>query len=77
MLFLQSNPSDAAAYLIFGILFLVAVIIIQVAVVRWIFRINKQVDNQRAMIWILLKIAGQQGVPKEELDKIIEVFEIT
>jgi len=49
---------------------------LEVAILRWVFRIDTQVKNQEAIIWILLKLSAKSGVDPEELDQIIKAFKI-
>ena len=79
MLLLQAFPSNAAAdSALFGafVLIIIAAIIIQVLIIRWVFRIDTQVNNQRATTWFLIKLCEKQGITKEEIDKIRKDFKI-
>jgi hypothetical protein len=44
---------------------------IQVVVLRWIFMIDRQVNNQSKMINLLAVLCKQQGVNPVEVDSII------
>jgi hypothetical protein len=59
------------------VLFYIAVVFfLQVALLRWVFKINDRVLNQQAIIWLLIKLCEKSGVEKEELDNIKKVFKI-
>lgn len=60
-----------------AIVFLVIVgIIIQVLLIRWVFRIDTQVNNQRAMLYILMKMAEKQGVTHEDIENWKQSFKV-
>jgi hypothetical protein len=79
MFFLQEAPNrfgnGYAAYYGIGFLvmalgFAVLWVLIYVLIVRWVFRINTHVRNQRTMIELLIKLCRRNGVPEEELYSI-------
>lgn len=54
----------------------VAAIAIIAAITRWVFSINRQIKNQEAMIWLLVKMARKQGVEKDEIEEVLSYFEV-
>jgi Tfp pilus assembly protein PilN len=59
------------------ILFIAVVgILIQVIIIRWIFRIDRQIENQRAQIWLLMKLCEKNGVTDAELSNFKQSFKI-
>ncbi len=61
--------------IVIGSIFLF-VILVQVMFIRWVFRINEQLNNQKAMIYFLINIAMQGGMPTEEVEKIKKWYKI-
>lgn len=49
---------------------------IQFFLLRWIFRVDEKVSNQKATIWLLMKIAEKQGVTPEDIQAIKTSFNI-
>jgi hypothetical protein len=43
---------------------------------RWIFKIETQLNNQRATIWLLIKLLEKQGATPEEIQSLIKTFNI-
>lgn len=72
-LFLDSM--DPTTFLVTGI-FVALAIIIQVVIIRWVFKIDEQVSNQKAMIWLLIKMCEKHGVDLKELEQIRTTFKI-
>ncbi len=58
------------------LIFAIIIILIQVVIIRWIFRIDEQINNQKATIWLLIKLCEKQGVSEEQLRNIMKVFKI-
>lgn len=70
-------PGDfAVGGLLTFILFAIIILLIQMVILRWIFKINEQMNNQRAAVWFLMKIAEKQGVSAEEISQIMSAFQI-
>jgi len=63
--------SYTGAALLGLLFFAVIVIIIQVIIIRWVFRIDRQVSNQNAMVWLLIKLCEKQGVSPEDIHIIM------
>ena len=47
-----------------------------VLITRWIFSIDRQIKNQRAIIWLLKAIAEKQGVTKESISLAMQDFQV-
>ncbi|MBS1915714.1 MAG: hypothetical protein JST87_05515 [Bacteroidetes bacterium] len=75
MIYLQSEAVAGASLLLMAI-FVAIIIIIQVIIIRWIFKIDTQIKHQRAQIFILLRIWEKQGGTKEEVDNFLKSFSI-
>jgi len=61
--------------MILNLLALILVSVAGVVLVMWIARailVDPHLRNQRAIISILARMSVQQGVPKDEVDKILE-----
>jgi hypothetical protein len=79
MILLQSAAGSGTgiglSFLIY-ILVIILIIVIQIAIIRWIFKINRQVENQRAQIWLLMKLCEKNGVTEAELTGFKQSFHI-
>jgi hypothetical protein len=75
MIFLQSSP-DYTAYFIVSIFVVVLAVIVLVLIIRSVFRIDTQVDNQHAMIYLLVKLCEKSNVTDEEIQKITKYFNV-
>jgi hypothetical protein len=73
MYLLQAENLAGVSIIVILIFGLVA-ILIQVLIIRWIFKIDTQLNNQKAMIFLLIKLCEKQGVTADEIDKIARVF---
>jgi len=51
----------------------VIIIYVQVQILRWIFKVDRHLLNQKAQIWLLIKLCEKQGVPPEEIRTIMEI----
>lgn len=61
-----------------GIVFVVILLfIIQVILIRWIFKIDKNTEFQRSTLLLLKEIALQNGVPQEKVDAAVSHFKKT
>jgi hypothetical protein len=49
------------------------IIYIQVQILRWIFKVDRHLLNQKAQIWLLIKLCENQGVPPEEIRAIMDI----
>jgi uncharacterized protein YybS (DUF2232 family) len=59
----------AVLYLVF---FLVFMLPLSILLTRWIFKVNKSVNAAEASMALLASIAKKQGVPEEEVKKILD-----
>lgn len=66
----DSYASNASTFFIGFIFFVLLCIYIQVLLIRWVFKIQKQLANQRAMVWLLMKLCEKAGVSAEEVNAI-------
>jgi hypothetical protein len=57
-------------------LFILFGLLIYVAIIRWVFRIDKIANCQMATVWLLIKIAERQGVSEEEIETIKKSYYI-
>ncbi len=62
---MDSTTSIATLVIIAGLALLA--IYIQVLIIRWVFKIEQQLSNQRATVWLLMKLCEKQGVAPEEI----------
>lgn len=75
MIFLQTMQ-DPTAYIIVFLFFAMLAIIIQVLIIRWVFRIDTQVNNQNAMIFLLAKLCEKSNVSDDDIEIIMKHFKI-
>jgi hypothetical protein len=61
--------------IIYVILFIIC-LFITALITRWIFRIDEQVRNQRASLFLLTKLCEKQGVSKEEIKQWRKDFNV-
>ena len=76
MYLLDSTSNVSGGYFIGILILTVLIIIIQVLIIRWVFRIDDQVNNQRAMIWLLMKQWEKSGATSEEVEKFKKTFSL-
>lgn len=57
-------------FLIFYIVFGCIGLVILFFLTRWLFAIDKQLKNQKAMVRLLIKLCRKQGVAEKELEEI-------
>lgn len=50
------------------------VILLFVFLIRWVFRIDKLINQMSAQTWLLIRMAERQGVAGEDIQKIKEAF---
>jgi hypothetical protein len=66
--------SDITGNLVGIIILAIIVIVIQAAIIRWIFRIGTQINNQKTMISLLIKLCEKSGVTKDEVEIITKIY---
>lgn len=72
LLQMSSDPGTLMVYLCIAIV----VLFIYVIIIRWIFRIDRQIENQRAMIWLLMQLCEKNGLTQEQLENFKRSFKI-
>lgn len=55
---------------------LVCLLGLQIFLIRWVFKVDTQVNNQQAMIQLLIKQCRKQGVNPKDLDAIKNFYNI-
>ena len=66
------DSSLAPVSIIIIVVLALLAIYIQVLLIRWVFKIEHQLDNQRAMVWLLIKLCEKSAVAPEEIQAIIK-----
>ena len=66
---------DPTHFFFFGAAFLVG-LALQTWIIRIACRADEQVKNQKAAVWLLIKMCEKQGVQASEIENIREVFKI-
>ena len=62
--------------MLFYFLGLVCLIGLQIFLIRWVFKVDTQVNNQQAMIQLLIKQCRRQGVNPKDLEAIKNFYNI-
>ena len=65
--------STSIASVIFVLLAITLAVYLQVLLIRWVFKIERQLLNQRATVWLLIKLCERTGVDPEEIKTIMEL----
>lgn len=55
---------------------IIAGALIQYLIISYATRSDRQVRNQQAIIWFLIKLCEKQGVPPEEIEQLRNHFQI-
>jgi len=50
--------------------------LVGVLITRWVFSIDRQLKNQRAIIWLLMKIGMNQGLTDQDISDAKKFFDI-
>lgn len=58
------------------IILFIGAFLLGVLITRWIFSIDRQIKNQRAIIWLLKAIAEKQGVTKDSITLALQDFDV-
>jgi hypothetical protein len=73
MIFLQSIDLTNLFFYLIGLIGLFA---LQVLIIRWIFQGERQLKNQSATIWFLIKLCENSGVPPASIQEIRDIFHV-
>jgi hypothetical protein len=65
---------DSLTYIFFVSILAMAFLFIQVIIVRWAFRIDTQVKNQNAMIFLLARLCEKANVSETDIESITKYF---
>lgn len=63
-------------YLILALATVVVLFLAQIYLIRWVFKVDQQVRNQKAIVWLLLNLCEKNGVRDEVLDEIKKVAQL-
>jgi hypothetical protein len=66
------NDNFTIFYIVFGTIALV----LSFFLIRWVFGIDRQIKNQKAMIALLIKLCRQQDVPEDQLEEVKSKFDL-
>lgn len=77
-IFLQNSNVDITQVFVFlfPILYIVIGVLIFASVVRWVFKIDRQLENQRATIWLLIFLCEKNGVGQEKIETLKKILKV-